>query len=100
MHIRLFSVLETHKVIYNLQFGFQEGKSTNRSLIEITREVSKCNIESCVHALLKALFLLQSDNWGQNNTKILFAIIYFFRAGVIQFKEQNSPHSQQKNKVF
>ena len=38
MHIRLFSFLETHKVIYNSQFGFQKGKSTNHSLIEITEK--------------------------------------------------------------
>ena len=36
MHARLFSFLETHKVIYDSQFGFQKGKSTNHSLIEIT----------------------------------------------------------------
>ena len=39
MHIRLFSFLETHKVIYNSQFGFQKGKSTNHSLIEITEKI-------------------------------------------------------------
>ena len=42
MHIRLFSFLETHKVIYNSQFGFQKGKSTNHSLIEITEKIRNC----------------------------------------------------------
>ena len=35
MHIRLFSFLEQHNVIYNSQYGFQKGKSTMHSLIEI-----------------------------------------------------------------
>ena len=42
MHIRLFSFLETHKVIYNSQFGFQKGMSTNHSLIEITEKIRNC----------------------------------------------------------
>ena len=42
MNIRLFSFLETHEVIYNSQFGFQKGKSTNHSLIEITEKIRNC----------------------------------------------------------
>ena len=42
MHARLFSFLETHKVIYDSQFGFQKGKSTNHSLIEITEKIRNC----------------------------------------------------------
>ena len=42
MHIRLFSFLEANKVIYNSQFGFQKGKSTTHSLIEITEKIRDC----------------------------------------------------------
>ena len=42
MHIRLFSFLEANKVIYNSQFGFQKGKSTTQSLIEITEKIRDC----------------------------------------------------------
>ena len=42
MHIRLFSFLEANKVISNSQFGFQKGKSTTHSLIEITEKTRDC----------------------------------------------------------
>ena len=42
MHIRLFSFLGANKVIYNSQFGFQKGKSTTHSLIEITEKIRDC----------------------------------------------------------
>ena len=41
MHKRLYSFLE-HNVIYNSQFGLQENKSTQHSLIEIVEKVRNC----------------------------------------------------------
>ena len=43
MHKRLYSFLESHKVMYESQFGFQKGKSTQHSLIEIVEKIRNCN---------------------------------------------------------
>ena len=40
MHLRLF--LQQHRVIYESQFGFQKGKSTLHSLIEIVEQIRDC----------------------------------------------------------
>ena len=42
MHKRLFSFLETNQVLYKSQFGFQRGKSTQHSLIEIVERIRSC----------------------------------------------------------
>ena len=43
IHQRLYSFLETHNVMYESQFGFQKGKSTQHSLIEIVEKIRNCN---------------------------------------------------------
>ena len=42
MHKRLSSFLETNHVLYESQFGFQRGKSTQHSLIEIVERIQSC----------------------------------------------------------
>ena len=42
MHHRLNSFLQQHRVIYESQFGFQKGKSTLHSLIEIVEQIRDC----------------------------------------------------------
>ncbi len=42
MHSRLYSFLETNKVLYSSQFGFQKNKSTQHSLIEIVEKIRNC----------------------------------------------------------
>ena len=42
MHKRLYSFLMTNEVIYNSQFGFQKGRSTSHSLIEIIEQIRDC----------------------------------------------------------
>ena len=37
-----YSLFEKHKVIYDSQLGFQKGKLTNHSLIEITEKIRNC----------------------------------------------------------
>lgn len=39
MHIRVYKYLEIHQVIFESQFGFQQGKSTYHSLIEIVEKI-------------------------------------------------------------
>ena len=39
VHHRLNSFLQQHRVIYESQFGFQKGKSTIYSLIEIVEQI-------------------------------------------------------------
>ena len=45
MHIRVYKYLEIHQVIFESQFGFQQGKSTYHSLIEIV-EKNRNSIEN------------------------------------------------------
>ena len=39
MHERLYNFLSTHHCIYNLQFGFRPGHSTNHALLSLTEEI-------------------------------------------------------------
>ena len=41
MHERLYSFLEKHKCIYELQFGFRTGHSTNHALTDLTEAIRK-----------------------------------------------------------
>ena len=42
MHQRLSTFLEKMKILFESQFGFQKGKSTSHSLIEIVEEIRSC----------------------------------------------------------
>ena len=39
MFNRLYSFLESHKCIYNLQFGFRQKHSTNHALLSMTQQI-------------------------------------------------------------
>ena len=41
MHERLFAFLKNHKYIYDLQFGFRTGHSTNHALLDLTGDIRK-----------------------------------------------------------
>ena len=41
MHEKLYSFLEKHKCIYELQFGFRTGHSTNHALTDLTEAIRK-----------------------------------------------------------
>ena len=41
MHKRLFAFLTKHKYIYDLQFGFRTGHSTNHALLDLTENIRK-----------------------------------------------------------
>ena len=41
MHERLYSFLEVHHCIYQLQFGFRNGHSTTHALLDMTEEIRK-----------------------------------------------------------
>ena len=41
MHERLFTFLEKHKCIYDLQFGFRSGHSTTHALMDLTEDIRK-----------------------------------------------------------
>ena len=41
MHERLFAILTKHKYIYDLQFGFRTGHSTNQALLDLTEDIRK-----------------------------------------------------------
>ena len=41
MHERLFAFLTKHKYIYDLQFGFRTGHSTNHALLDLTEDIRK-----------------------------------------------------------
>ncbi len=40
-HMRLSSFLSRHNILYQCQYGFREGYSTNRALVEIMDQVHK-----------------------------------------------------------
>ena len=46
MFKRLYSFLEQHKCIYDLQFGFRENHSTNHALISIIEKIQKAITDS------------------------------------------------------
>ena len=41
MHERLFAFLTKHKYIYDLQFGFRTGHSTNHAILDLTEDIRK-----------------------------------------------------------
>ena len=41
MHERLFAFHTKQKYIYNLQFGFRTGYSTNHALLDLTEDIRK-----------------------------------------------------------
>ena len=41
MHERLYAFLTKHKCIYDLQFGFRKGHSTNHALLDLTEDIRK-----------------------------------------------------------
>ena len=45
MHERLYTFLEYHKCIYELQFGFRAGHSTTHALLDLTEDIRK-NIDN------------------------------------------------------
>ena len=47
MHERLYSFLEKHKLIYELQFGFRSCHSTGHALTDLTEAVRKSIDEGC-----------------------------------------------------
>ena len=69
MHIILFSFLEQHNVIYNSQYGFQKGKSTMHSLIEMHGNCMENKNYGCgifidlKHSTLSTITFL-SRNWN------------------------------------
>ena len=45
MHERVYTFLEYHKCIYELQFGFRAGHSTTHALLDLTEDIRK-NIDN------------------------------------------------------
>ena len=53
MHKRMYSFLETHETLFEMQFGFRSGHSTEHALVSLSEKIKST---------------LDSTQWGSNMT--------------------------------